>query len=427
MPLVTEIKARALSGTRICVLTSGHLATTPRMTKAADALSEAGASVHVLSIDSTDWALVADRDIRHRRPNAWTWDSIDIRKSSRAYFTSGIRQRVGQYASRAIGADRLPLYVAGCARERGLAEIVLRAKRLKVDLIYGGGIALATAFYAARKLAVPFAVDLEDFHTGDQVNSGLGPLYENLSGRIERDVLPAAILRTGGSAEISEAYIEKYGVDVVTINNTFPIEGVSEADFGGEGTPLLLYWFSQTIGPGRGLEDAIRGAGAAAVEMELHLQGLPIDRYLASLRDLAASVAPQLTIVLHPPCFPDDMVRECMRYDVGLAVESGEVLNKRLCLSNKALAYAAAGMAIVLTDLPGHRTLARDLGDGAFVFKEGDVTALAARLSAWSLDRHSLRKAKLATQRAASSRWNWDHPKEKPTFVASIVNCLAQR
>ena len=46
---------------RICVITSGHLATCPRMVKAADALAEAGHAVRIVSAQFLDWAAEADR------------------------------------------------------------------------------------------------------------------------------------------------------------------------------------------------------------------------------------------------------------------------------------------------------------------------------------------------------------------------------
>src|SRR5208283_374773 len=46
---------------RICVITSGHLATCPRMVKAADALAEAGHTVRIVSTQFLDWAADADR------------------------------------------------------------------------------------------------------------------------------------------------------------------------------------------------------------------------------------------------------------------------------------------------------------------------------------------------------------------------------
>jgi hypothetical protein len=89
---------------RICVITSGHLATCPRMVRAADALAEAGHTVRIVSTQFLDWAAEADREIRGRwgsppgplrtptsrfpgeesapvpRPRLPSWSSVDHRR-----------------------------------------------------------------------------------------------------------------------------------------------------------------------------------------------------------------------------------------------------------------------------------------------------------------------------------------------------------
>src|SRR3954470_21928682 len=138
------------------------------MTRAADALAEAGATVHVVSTRSTPWAVQGDEDIIRRRPGAWDWRVVDYRKESRAiYLRSGARQKLALEIARRMHAERLPLYVAAYARERVFPEIVAAARGLNVDFVYGGGAGLGAAFFCGRALKVPFGVDLEDFHTGD--------------------------------------------------------------------------------------------------------------------------------------------------------------------------------------------------------------------------------------------------------------------
>jgi len=413
-----------LSGKRICVLTTGHLSTSPRMTKAADAFAEAGARVHVISTSSTPWAVEADRDIIRRRPGKWSWDVVDYRREAmRTYIVSGARQRFARRLAAVSGADRLSLRVAAYARERVFSEIVRKTLGLKVDLVYGGGAGLAAAAYAGASLGVPFGVDLEDFHMADQVDSADGRLVESISGRIERDVLPRAAFRTAGSEDIAQAYRELYSLDFVPVNNTFRLSDADRQPI--SGGPLRLYWFSQTIGPGRGLEDAIAALGVSGIDAELHLQGGAISEYVQSLVELGHAISPRARIVEHPPCLPDEIVSRCARHDVGLALETDDVMNHRLCLSNKALAYAAAGMALILTDTPGQRRLATDLGAGGFVYRSGDVHALARQLAMWSNDRLSLQQAKDATSAASRARWHWDHPEEKGRLIDAVARALA--
>src|SRR5206468_4307429 len=148
----------------------------------------------------------------------------------------------------------------------------------------------------------------------------------------------------------------KYGIAPVAVCNTFPLptKPLLEPT---SGSGLRLYWFSQTIGPGRGLETVIDAMGAARVPGELHLRGFQDEGYVASLRSRTVINAPQLRLEIHPVDSPERMIDLCRGYDVGLSVEPGSPLNNALALSNKALTYPLAGLALALTDTPGHRPL----------------------------------------------------------------------
>src|SRR6185295_9166998 len=128
-----------------------------------------------------------------------------------------------------------------------------------------------------------------------------------LASRIERHVLAGAAFATAGSPMIADAYAQAYGVRPIPIHNTFTVrmseappvafeEVYAEADLAQE-RPLRLYWFSQTLGPGRGLEDVMRALGRSDAAAELHLRARPIAGYAASLRGLQRDVAPKTTIV----------------------------------------------------------------------------------------------------------------------------------
>ena len=56
---------------RICVVTAGHVSTTPRMLKAADALHGAGYQVRVVSANHTPWATETDRVVMATRRLVW--------------------------------------------------------------------------------------------------------------------------------------------------------------------------------------------------------------------------------------------------------------------------------------------------------------------------------------------------------------------
>src|SRR5574341_2478008 len=98
---------------RICVVTSGHLSTCPRMLKAADALAGAGYAVRVVSTRHVDWATSADAAVLGKRGSLWSSSIVgyDQERSSLTYLWSGIRSRAARRAARAVGPLRMPLFM----------------------------------------------------------------------------------------------------------------------------------------------------------------------------------------------------------------------------------------------------------------------------------------------------------------------------
>lgn len=412
---------------RITVITAGHLSTCPRMLKAADAFARAGYRVRVVSTRHEPWADRADREVMRTRSADWTWAAVDYRRAGApgVYAWTGARRRAAHAIASRLSPARAALSVAARAYSRVHAELVRAALAAPADLFYGGTTgALAAVAEAGRRSGTPYAIDLEDFHGGEHAETPRARTVHALARRIEGAVLPDAAFATASSAAIAAAYRDASGVAPVPIHNTFPLPSRGPETSRRSGGPLRLYWFSQTIGPGRGLEDVVRAVGVAGISAELALRGRSATGYLAELARLASSQAPRLAIIEHEPAAPESMVDLCRAHDVGLAVEPGSSVNNRLALSNKALTYPLAGLAVAITDTPGQRPLAGDLGDGALVFAPGDVDALARGLRAWADDREALARAQASAWDAARRRWHWEHPDDRGALLDRVRKVL---
>lgn len=414
---------------RICVITAGHLSTCPRMLKAADALAGAGHRVRVVSTRHVGWATAADADVRRRRRGAWDWTVVDYtrREGLTTYLRSGVRFRAAQALARVVGPSRIPHPLGARAYGRMHVELVRAALAEPADLFYGGTTgALAAVAEAGRRSGTPYALDLEDFHSAEQDDGPDARLAHALAERIERAILPGAAFLTAAGPAIAAAYADTYGVHPVAVHNTFPLPPVPPDLAPSAGDGLRLYWFSQTIGPRRGLEDAARAMGMGGIAGELHLTGRACPGYAEELQRLCGDVAPQLKLVLHEPAPPDLMVDLCSGHDVGLSLEPGFSRNNQLALSNKAFTYILGGLPVIFTDTPGQRPLARDLGCGAFLYRSGDVEALARRLRSWADDKGRLAEARAGAWRAARRRWHWEHPAERGALVRAVARVVGR-
>lgn len=410
-------------GQRICLITAGHLSTCPRMLKAADALWDAGYNVRVVTGDYISWARPSDRRIHSTRQ--WQWQPIPFLRDGAAalYFRSGLRQRGARAVARIWGASHVPVGLAARASLRIFPELVRAALSHPADLYYAGGGALAVAAEAGRRSGKPFALDAEDFHSGEQ--EGPGAEFGNaLARRIENRILSQAAFLTAASPAIGAAYSETYDVQPITIHNTFPLPQV-EPEFTAGGNPLQLYWFSQTIGPMRGLEEVVSAVARARISAALHLRGGTLPDYAESLRRLAIETGARLQIFEHKLAAPDRMVELCCAYDVGLAVEQPHTLRLQLALSNKLLTYILGGLAVLATDTAGQHVMAGELGEGAVFYAPGDIDGLAAGLRRWDQDRDALVRAKRACWAAAKRRWHWEHESERGALLGAVAAALA--
>ena len=145
----------------------------------------------------------------------------------------------------------MPLRILGDAHIRINRELLAATVRQECDFIYGGGSALVATAAAAAKSNTPFGLDLEDFHSAEEVGQ-IGTVEE-----IERRLLQRSVFLTAGSAAIAKGYRAKYKLRVEPINNTFSLRLLAPSPQVTR-EPLKIYWFSQTIGRGRGLEEAVR-------------------------------------------------------------------------------------------------------------------------------------------------------------------------
>ncbi|HEY3092921.1 MAG TPA: glycosyltransferase [Vicinamibacterales bacterium] len=409
---------------RICVVTAGHLATCPRMLKAADALLAEGYQVRVISTRTTGWATAADAEIAASRGWRWRVVNYDRAEAPTIWFRSGARHK----AARALASmvTSLPRTVVTAAFGRVHRELVDAILEEPADLIYGGTTgAIAAVAEAGHRAGTPFAVDFEDFHCAEH-ESPEGDLSNELARMVMRFASDGAALVTAGSEGIARACRDELGIPATAINNVFSLPSMppSEVRSNARGE-FAAYWFSQTIGPGRGLEDVVRALGLTARPASLTLRGCPKAGYAESLLALAAREAPRVRVAIEPPLPPASMIDACRGFDLGISAEQGHIRNRLLNLPNKATTYPLAGLPVALTATAGQAPLASDLGPGALVFAPGDAAALAERMLPLMTDATRLAEARAASWHAARTRWHWEHELERGALLAAVAHIVS--
>jgi glycosyltransferase involved in cell wall biosynthesis len=391
---------------RVCLVTTGQPACNPRLVKEADALVGAGFDVHVVAAYSADWATDADRDLVKSR--GWSQTFVDWRFGSAPwmYWTSRIRHRAACWTAPWIQATG----AAEAAVSRITPELRRAASRIDADLYIAHNLgALPAAWYAARRHGARLGFDAEDCHTGQMARDDrMRAVVE----RVEQRYLPDCDYVTASSPQIADAYHDAYGIPTPRcVLNVFPkAQRPAAPKSRPQALPLTLYWFSQTIGPDRGLEDVVRAMGRTPSNGAiLHVRGFWAADYERQLRHLAAdNGVGDERIVSHPVAAPDEMVRRCATYDVGLALEAGRTRNSDLALPNKIFTYLLGGQAILATRTTAQRWLLDHVGEAALGYDPGDVDTLAAHLRRWIENPEALASARRASWACGDCRFNWE-------------------
>lgn len=407
----------------ICLITPGHLSSTPRVLKEADALVAAGYRVHVVAgrhfipVDPLDEGVLAGARWASTRVDAQTGAGVLLRKVQRK-------------------VSRLLLARTGFATAR-LAATALHAETLhlaavaagvKADFYLGHCLAgLAAAALAARARGVPYGFDVEDFHDAETESASADPVEARAIQRLQRTYLPGCRHLTAASPLIARAVAERYGVaPPAVLLNVFPRAHAPAAPvippaISGD-RPAQFYWFSQTIGAGRGLESVLAVMGRMRTPVELHLRGFPVAGYVDTLQAIAARAGVKRPIRFLASGPAAEMARLAASADLGLSTEASSPLNRDLCLTNKIFVYLLAGLPQLLSATSAQRALAPELGAAGLLADLSDPDGTARMLDAYFADPAAMRTARQHAWQLAQERYCWDVEGEK--FLSLIRRAL---
>lgn len=414
---------------RICIVTSAPISNNPRVVKEADALTQAGFQVRVVSSQHAAWVVPWDRDLaacKQWQNDPVRWDHSTIGSCTRRY-VSRMRQSMFLYGAH-CGWEREPFLEASFCRL--YRELLARVCKEPADLVIGHNPqALPVACKAAEKMGVPAAFDSEDDHFGELPDSEQDSMRARLLHRIEEKYLRRCRYVTAASQGIAEALAQRYGIPTPTaIHNVFPwsdrlLMDAHRKDRDQKG--LSLYWFSQVIGLDRGLQDLIRAAGLVLGEITIYLRGNLEESVRNELLCLArgSTVLDRVRFLDRIP--PQELLSRSAEHDIGMALEQPVSKNRLMTVTNKIFFYMLSGLAVIATDTPGQRTIMQSCPDAGFLYAPGDAPALATIIQKLHDHPELLQRVRVASLEAARTRWNWEQ--ESKILVELVMRVLAEK
>ena len=409
----------------LCLVSPMHLANNPRLIKEADALHDAGYPVTVVSGRNDPTVDAADRAIAEAA--GWEHRKVDFTRRAGTLGPEAVH-RVARMFARISRRSALGPALAALAHHRAARQLATAAAGSRADLYIGHTVAgLAAAGQAAQIHRTRLGFDAEDFHAAETSEALGDPILRSTIAAIERFWLPRCAHLTAASPLIGQAYVEAYPIrHPVTLLNVFPrsmAPARPTAPTAGTG-PLRLYWYSQTIGPGRGLERLITTLARASTRCELTLRGRAEGGFVGRLRDLARGEGFAGSIEALAAGPPQEMARLCVGYDLGLAIEESVPRNRDLCLTNKVFTYLLAGLPVLLSPTRAQRALATDLGEAGLLLDLTTPTESAAELDRWFSSPQAVSRARTHAWDLGARRFNWDL--EQTVLLDAVRESLAR-
>ena len=331
-------------GKKILFITTVNLSTNPRILKEIRLALSLGYQINFLGFHLGNWSDELDREIRQGIPSP---EFIYLDASRTNYIRWLGHSLSERFNTVRWKLNRKNLFLAASASTKRTFALLDFGKKLRsgdFDLVIGHTLgALYPASVMAKRAGCPFAFDVEDYHPGEHMDRNNS---EEISRRklIMKRILPEAAYVSASSPLIGSMTKELCGLDgkkLIRVLNYF-----SAAEFRQPilqtGKKIKLIWFSQFIGPGRGLEFILAAWDSLKKDFELTLVGNAEHGLKEIIREGIEIVPPLQQSALH---------ELLSRYDIGLALElTGRDKNRDIALTNKILAYYQAGLYILATD-----------------------------------------------------------------------------
>ena len=409
---------------RIHILVGGHLSTAPRAQKEALALMEAGYDVRVTGVwfdmgaVARDERLMAETGIDFRA-------ALDFRPGSIRAAARRARVRLGARWARE-GFLRTGKFSPGLLGYGG-QELLAAARRERADLtIVHSEAGLWTGMELARQ-GERVGLDFEDWFSRDLPPHARRGRPVDAIGELERQLARQAQYVIAPSEVMSQTLAAAYGISPPTVvYNAFPwadraaMDG-RRVDRSASEVPSL-HWFSQTIGPDRGLELLFAALACLENRTEIYLRGAcsaSVRRWL----DKQIPVGWRGAVKVLPGVPNAELLSRIAEHDIGLALESAEIPSRDLSVSNKLFQYLQAGLAVIATGTQGQREVLTRCGEAGCILSEPAPRALAQSIDGLLAEPERLARARRAALEAAAGIFSWE--RHKGRIVEQAARALA--
>ena len=403
----------------IVLITTGQPSTNPRLVKEAISLIENGYKVAVIYSFWVQWADKNDEIIKNEnRQIQWYCVGGHPIHTPIYYWYTRLRYKV--YKSMAAKCASA-IYWQQRAAFRCFNEAKKMASSLKGDLFIAHNLgALPVAAIAAKKKNAQLGFDFEDYYVGQTIDDREYVAQVNL---LEANYLEQTNYTTAASPLIAAIYKKQYPfLNTVTINNTFSVNYINKNPaLYAKGATLKLFWFSQTVGKNRGLEELIEAIGLIKnLPVSLTILGSCSKEITNYFDDIAVTfyIEPE-TIKYIEPVGLQELFAIAGEHHIGMASEVEASLNRQICLTNKLFTYLLSGLALIVTQTKAQQFFLDENPLIGVSYEAGNIEKLASLIQAYFENPDLLNVHRAASWQLAHNKMNWE--KEEKIFL-NIIN-----
>jgi len=389
---------------KVVLITPGQPSSNPRLLKEALTLDKAGYVVTVIYCFWVAWADPHDQELINQNPSI-RWIRVGGHPTEKKlwYWYTRLRHKLFRIIA---GKLTTSVYWQQRAVVRCYNELKRTAARIKGDLYIAHNTgALAPAALAAQKNNTAYAFDGEDFHRGEVSDKADVAIVTT----IEDKYLPGVRYFTAASPLIAAAYNKNYPQkDITVIRNVFSKRFAAPFTNHSDNT-VQLFWFSQTVGPARGLEVVIAALNQLKdYQYKLHVLGYCTDAYRATLEALAHQ--PFLAFIEPVPL--KAIFEIAAGFDIGLATEMPYTENRKICLTNKLFIYMQSGNCVVASDTDAQQQFLQQYPGSGLLYKHNDPDDLAIQFRKLFDNKAFLQDCRQKSWNLGHNELNWEKESE---------------
>jgi len=309
----------------------------------------------------------------------------------------------------------------------GAPELLRAALRINADLTV---VHSESGLWVAKQLLISglkVATDFEDWFSQDLLESDRRGRPVQALQQLERHLLRHGSYCTTTTHVMARAMAADAGTTRVPIvvPNCFPMgERIRAVNGSRDEVPanvVSFHWFSQTIGPGRGLEMLAQAMVLLEGNWWITLRG-DLRNNGGWFNDLFA-YATSTRVHILPAVGNAELLSRTMSHNVGLALEIPYCPSRDLTATNKIFEYMRAGLAIIATDTKGQSEVFDSCPDAGIMVPAGNAVALAAAMQRLIDDPQLLASCQKASASAGASTWAWEaHQNLLVNAVSGVIS-----